>query len=146
MDSRAISPVVEKVIAIGLVAIFVSGFVGALLGGVVPDYRAAAGEEIAERTLAEAAKTVERAVPAAAGTRNGRATTDLPATIADRAYRVELDGRDLRLVHPNPAIGPSTRVAVPASVTVRNSTWLGGDFVVRARGPAGNRSLEVGGG
>lgn len=146
MDSRAVSPVVEKTVAVGLVALFVSGFVGMLLGGVVPDYRATAGQEVGERALAEAALTVERAVPSADGIVRSRATTELPATIADSGYRIELDGRDIRLVHPNPAIDASARVAIPATASVRNGTWHGGEFVVEVRGPADNRTVAIGGG
>jgi len=146
MDSRAVSPIVEKVVAVGIVALFVSGFVGALLGGVVPDYRAATGQEVGERVLARAAQTVERAIPSVDGPVRGRATAQLPATIADRGYHLELDGRTLRLDHPNPNIGASTRVAVPATATVRNGTWQGGDFVVRVRGPGRNRTLSIGAG
>lgn len=145
MDSRAVSPVIEKLVAMGLVVLFVSGFTGTLLGGTVPDYRAGAGQEVAERTLATAARTVDDAVTGANGTVRARATRELPGTIADASYRIELRGRGLHLVHPDPAIGASTRVAVPASVTVRNSTWHGGPFVVAVGGPAANRSLRLGG-
>lgn len=145
MDNRAVSPVVEKTIAIGLVVLFVSGFGGALLAGIVPDYRTGVGQEVGERTLATAARTVESAVPSANGTVTVEKTSALPGTIDDRAYRIELSGRRLRLAHPNPSIGAATRLAIPPDVTVRNGSWTGGRFVVRLSGPAGNRSLSIGG-
>lgn len=70
---------------------------------------------------------------------------ELPGTIADEGYRLVLRGRQLRLDHPNPAVDATTRVALPGGVTVRNSTWDGGPFVVRVRGPAGDRTIELGG-
>jgi hypothetical protein len=101
---------------------------------------------VSERVLARAAQTVERAIPSANGAIRGRATAEFPATIADRGYRLELEGRTLRLVHTDPRIGASTRVAVPTQATVRNGTWEGGEFVVRVRGAVGNRTLVIGDG
>lgn len=145
MDSRAVSPVVEKTLAIGLVVLFVSGFSATFLGGVVPDYRAGIGDEVGERTLATAARTVEAAVPAADGTAHVETATELPGTLAGADYRIELRGRQLRLVHPDPSIGGTTRLAIPASVTVRNGSWTGGSFVVHVSGETGNRTLSIGG-
>lgn len=144
MDKRAVTPVVEKTISIGLVVLFVAGLTTTLLGGTVPDYRSATGEEMAERVLAAAAETVTDAVPASNGTVSATASTELPATIAGQDYRIRLRGRQLHLDHPTAGIDVSTSVSLPGAVDVRNSTWRGGDFQVRLAGGSGNRSLEVG--
>lgn len=145
MDNRAVSPVVEKTIAIGLVVLFVSGFGGTLVSGVVPDYRSDVGQEVGERTLATAARTVEAAIPSANGTVTVEVVRELPGTIDDRTYRIELAGRRLQLTHPDPSIGASTRLAIPADVTVQNGSWTGGRFVVELSGPPGSRTLTIGG-
>ena len=145
MDNRAVSPVVEKTVAVGLVVLFVSGFGGSLLTGTVPNYRASAGQEVGERVLATAAATVESAAPSTAAAVDVRVERELPGTIADEGYRLVLRGRQLRLDHPNPAVGATTRVALPAGVTVQNTTWDGGPFVVTVRGKGGDRTIELGG-
>lgn len=144
MDNRGVTPVVEKTISIGLVVLFVGGLTTTLLGGTVPDYRTGTGEEIADRVLAEAADAVNDAVTAANGTVSARTVADLPGTIADEGYRIELRGGELHLRHPNPGITASTRVALPAEIVARNSTWRGGEFAVRLSGVAGNRSISIG--
>lgn len=143
MDSRAVSPVVEKTIAIGIAVLFVGGFGATLLTGAVPDYQRAAGQEVGERILATAAAEIERAVPAVDGTVDVTSERTLPGTIRGRSYALNLTNRSLSLDHPDDAIGGSTRVAVPSSVAVENATWAGGTFSVRVWGPAGNRTLAV---
>jgi len=143
MDDRAVSPVVEKTIAIGLVVLFVAGFAGTLLGGAVPDYRTAAGDEVADRVLATAAGTIEQAIPTTNASVTVHHRQALPPTIRGEAYDLVLRNRTLRLRHPDESIGGSTRLAIPAAVTVQNRTWDSPPLVVHVRGSAGNRTLTV---
>jgi hypothetical protein len=145
MDNRAISPVIEKTVTVGLVVLFISGFGGSLLTGTVPDYRASTGQEVGERVLATAASSIESANPSTTGTVDVRREQQLPGTIDDEGYRLVLQGRQLRLAHPDPAIGATTRLALPEGVTITNSTWDGGPFVVKVRGPVADRRVELGG-
>lgn len=143
MDDRAVTPVVEKTVAIGLVVLFVAGFTGSLLGGAVPQYRAAAGEEVAERTLAAAASTIQAALPATNASTTVRREQSLPPTISNRGYDLRLENRTLSLRHPDPTIGGSTRLAIPPSVTVANGSWDSPPLVVRVSGPPTNRTLSI---
>jgi hypothetical protein len=143
MDSRAVSAVIEKVVAIGLVVLFVSGFGGALFGGVVPDYRASAADELAERSLASVADSVEAAVPASRATATVTRTVAVPSTIAGSTYRFELANRTLHLRHPEPALGATTRLAIPAAIDVHDGTVSAGAVRIRVSGDGGNRTLEL---
>ncbi|UIP00361.1 hypothetical protein Hbl1158_03040 [Halobaculum sp. CBA1158] len=123
---RAATPIVAKTLEIGLVLLFVAGLSAALFGGVVPDYRDAAGDRLADRTLAGAATDVERAVPPPAATVRVERRVRLPDTIRGAAYRVVADGDGLRLVHPNPAIGGNVRLALPDRVATVTGAWESG--------------------
>jgi hypothetical protein len=144
MDSRAVSAVIEKVVAIGLVVLFVSGFGAALFGGVVPDYRASAADELAERSLAAVADGVEAAVPASRAAADVTRTVTVPATIAGSAYRFELTDRQLRVRHPEPSVGATTRLAIPADVAVTNRSVSAGAVRIGVSGDGSNRTLELG--
>jgi len=142
-DSRGVSFVVEKALAIGVAVLYIGVVTGVLLGGVVPEYRAATGDELGERVLATAATDIEGAVPAADGAVNHTSTIDLPDAIEDESYELHLRGRRLVLVHPDPAIAAETRLSLPPSVTVENGTWESTDSLdVRVQGSATNRTLR----
>lgn len=143
MDDRAVTPVVEKTITVGLVVLFVAGFAGSLLGGAVPDYRTSAGQEVADRVLSSAASAIEEAPPATNATVRVRTERSLPPSIRGQAYDLVLRNRTLRLRHPDPQIGGTTRLGIPNSVTVRNGTWDSPPLVVRVRGPVENRTLAI---
>ena len=145
MDNRAVSPVVEKTVAVGLVALFVSGFGTALLGGSVPAYEASAGETVGERVLANVADEIEASIPTQNGSVRVQTRGAVPGTLAGESYHLELRGRQLRFVHPDPTIRTTTRLAVPGSLSVRNSSWPGGPFEVHVTGSTDNRTLRVGG-
>jgi FlaG/FlaF family flagellin (archaellin) len=147
MDNRAVSPVVGKLLAAGLTVLYIASVSGLLVGGLVPDYRAATGDELGERVLATAADHVEQARPATDGTATTRVEVNLPATIRDEQYRLVLGNRTLRLDHPNDALDARTRLAVPRNVTVRNNTYhSGGTLVVTMSGPPSNQTLSLQGG
>lgn len=144
MDNRAVSPVVGKLLASGLAVLYIASLSGFLLGGVVPDYRAATGDELGERVLATAADHVEQARPATDGATSTRVSVDLPATIRDTQYRLELRNRTLWLDHPDDGLDARTRLALPPNVTVDSATWHSGDrLVVRVSGPPSNRTLTL---
>lgn len=125
-DDRALSPVVGKALEASIVVLFVGLLTTTLFGGVVPTYRAAAGQELAERTVAGAADRVEASVPPAARDVAVTRRADLPATIAGADYRVRVDGRRLVLEHPNPDVDASTRLSLPDRVAAVRGGWESG--------------------
>ncbi|MFB6311439.1 MAG: hypothetical protein ABEH64_09710 [Salinirussus sp.] len=143
MDSRALTPVLEKMVAIGLVVLFVSGFAGALLGGAVPSYRSSVASEVADRALAAAADGIETAVPATNATTTIHVRLMLPETLADTTYRIVLQNRTVRLQHPNRKVSTTTRLSVPDRVTISNASVPAGEVVVSVRGDAENRTLTL---
>lgn len=122
MDNRAVTPVVGKVLEVGIVVLYIALLTTALYGTIVPGYRAAAGEQVAERTLATATERVQQAVPPEARAVDVRVRVDLPDTIAGDRYRIRADGRALVLDHPG-GLGGRARLAVPDSVVRVEGTW-----------------------
>lgn len=144
MDNRAVSPVIGKLLASGLAVLYIASVTGLLVGGIVPDYRAASGEELGERVLATAASSVEQARPATDGNATTTVDVDLPATIRDQQYRLTLRNRTLLLDHPDDALDARTHLTLPPNVTATNTTWHSGDrLVVRVAGPPSNRTLSL---
>jgi hypothetical protein len=144
MDNRAVSPVVGKLLAAGIAVLYIASATGLLLGGVVPDYRAATGGELGERVLATAAGEVERAVPATPGNVTVHATRELPATIAGQRYRLVVRNGTLRLDHPNDGLDARAQLSLPPTVTVVDNTWESGDPLgIHVRGTARNRTLSL---
>ncbi len=125
-DRRGATPVVGKTLELGLAALFVSGLVATLYGGVVPDYRTAAGGQTAERVAAGVTERIERVVPPAAVKATVDRRVPVPATIRGRSYRIVGDGTTLRLEHPHPVIGHETRLAVPTRVLGVDGSWNSG--------------------
>lgn len=131
MADRGATPVVGKVLELGIVLLYLTLLTTALYGTVLPDYRATAGGEVAERTVSLAAERIQQAVPPPVV--DGRATVavDLPATIAGSAYRIRVAERHLVLDHPDSA-GARTRLALPRRVVSVEGSWASGaDPVVR---------------
>lgn len=134
VDERAVSTGVEKVLALGLVALYVSLVATTVYGGVVPDYRTAAGSELADRTLAVAAQRVQQAVPPNATAVDVRLRVRLPATIRGAPYEIRADNRTLVLEHPRPGVDARTRLGLPPAVTNVSGRWHSGEpTVVRVR-------------
>lgn len=143
-DRRGVSPAVGKSLAAGIALLYVAGMTGLLLGSVVPGYETAAGDELADRTLATAAGEIEGAVPGVDGNVTARTTAALPATIRDTGYRLVLSGRSLTLDHPADGIEATTQLAVPGDLAIRNSTIdSGSGLAVHVSGPVGNRTLTM---
>lgn len=144
MDNRAVSPVVEKLLALGVVVLYIGLLTTALYGGAVPAYRAAVGTELGERALAEATARVEQAVPPDARVATGTDRVDLPSTIDGRAYEIRTDGRELVLDHPDPAVGGRARPVLPDHVASLTGTWeSGAETVVTVSGDRGNLTVRL---
>lgn len=143
-DERAMTSVVGKTLAIGIALLYIAGMTTVLLGGVVPEYRSGAGSEVGDRVLGTAGGAVETSVPEANGTVETTRTVDLPPTIRDHSYELELTGHRLRLHHPNRAIGGEFHLSIPPTITVENATWQSGTkFTIRVSGPPANRTLTI---
>lgn len=121
-DERAASVVVGKALEAALVVLYVGVLASALFGGVVPEYRTAAGAEVGERVLAEASQRVQQAVPADAAAVEARTRVDLPRTIRGRAYEIRVHERSLVLDHPGGVSG-STPLALPETVRSVEGNW-----------------------
>ena len=124
-DDRGLSPVVGKTLELGLGVLLVALLTATFFGSVAPDYRAAVGAEVGDRTLAAAADRIEAAVPGSDVVRvDRRVTVRLPDTIHGSPYRIAADGASpasVRLAHPKEAVGGRIRLAVPGSAAVRGS-------------------------
>lgn len=129
---RGVTPVVGKTLEAGVVVLFVGLLTTVLFAGVVPDYRAAAGSSVADRTLAAAAERVQAAVPPEARSVTVRLRVDIPRTIAGEAYEIRAEGRSLVLDHPDPRIGGRARLALPGSVVRVEGAWNSCDSAVVA--------------
>jgi len=142
-DHRAVSAVVGKVLELGVMVLFVAGLTAALFGGVVPDYRAAAGDAVGDRTLAATAERVEASVPPGAVAARRVVAVDLPPTIRGASYRVRAVNGSLVLDHPHPAVGGRTRLAIPGNATVEGGWESGADAVVVATRTDGTVRLRL---
>ena len=138
-DDRGVSTVVEKVLAIGLVTLFVSLISVTVYGGVVPDTRTAAGAEVSERTLAATAERVQQAVPPNTTAVDVRLRVETPPTIRSAGYEIRADGRALVLDHPRDRLDERARLALPSSVVRVEGAWQSGEttYVRVRRVPAG---------
>lgn len=119
--TRAVAPVTGKLLEVGVVLLYVGLVSTALYGGVVPGYEAAAGDGVAERTLATATQRVQQAVPPNGTHVQARAAVELPDTIDGRAYELRAEGRRLVLDHPGQ--DADARLALPDSVVEVSGSW-----------------------
>lgn len=143
-DERATTPVVSKTLAIGIALLYVGGVSTLLFGSVVPAYQTAAGEELAERTLAAAAGEIEQSVPETDGRAERTRSISLPDRIHGDHYILELSGTRLILEHPDREIGAGTHLPLPPDVTVEEGSWRSGDDLrIRVTGPPDNRTLQI---
>jgi len=126
---RAVSAVVGKTLEAGIVVLYVSMLVAVLYGGVVPEYQAAASEELGERVLAEAAFEVRSAVPADPGSET-TVRHRLPETIGGTTYRIVAADESLVLEHPDGAVGDELPLALPGDVARLEGEWSSTDRVV----------------
>jgi len=143
-DRRALTPAVGKALEVGVVVLFVGVLTTALYGNVVPGYRDAVGDEVADRAVAAAAERVENAVPPTA--RHARVVhrVDLPTTIRGAGYHIVAENRSLVLRHPSPAVDARTRLALPARVDAVVGTWeSGAETLVVVSGGEGELTVRL---
>lgn len=120
---RATVPAVGKALEAAIVVLYVGLLTTTLFTGYVADYRASAGDELADRTLATASHEVRGAIPPAATSARAHVRVDLPDTIRGEDYRIETDGEHLVLDHPDRAVGGRTRLALPDRVDSLSGSW-----------------------
>jgi len=143
-DERGVTPSVGKALEAGIVVLFVALLSTILLGGLVPDYRAATGAQLGDRVLATASQEVERAVPPTARAVDARRTVEIPNAIAGEGYEIAVDGRWLVLDHPNAAVSGRVRLVLPASVDRVEGNWeSGAGAVVAVRGDESGLVVEL---
>ncbi|MEE6211188.1 hypothetical protein U3A55_13645 [Salarchaeum sp. III] len=123
MDDRGVAPVVGKAMEAGIVLLYVGVVTAAMYGSVVPDYRTAAGDAVAERALVSAAEDIEAAIPADVREATVRADVTLPETVRGRTYTIRVENETLVLDHPDPEVSARVRLSLPASVTVVSGNW-----------------------
>lgn len=146
---RGVTPVVAKTLEIGIALLFVTGLTTALFGGVVPDYRDAAAERVADRTLAGAATQLESALPPPATTVRVDHRIRLPETIRGSGYQIVAGesgsgAATLTLAHPTGGVGGTLRLAVPARVATVRGTWHSGERTsVVVRGGDGHLDVRL---
>lgn len=144
MDNRAVAEVVAKLLAFGIVLLYIGGMVSVLYGGAIPEYRGAVGEELGDRVLVTAADRIQGSIPPTAREVSATTTVDVPATIQGSAYSIALDGRSLVLDHPARDVGGRVRLALPAHVTSIDGAWdSGGEQLVRVDGGTGGVSVRL---
>lgn len=120
---RAVAPTAGKLFEVGLVVLYVGMVAAALYGGAVPGYRSAAGDAVAERTLAAASQEVQQAVPPDGTHVEATSRVELTDTIRNRPYAVRVDGRALVVDHPHPEVTARARLALPPSVVAVSGNW-----------------------
>jgi hypothetical protein len=143
---RGLSPVVGKTLELGVGVLFVALLTATFFGAVAPDYRAAVGSELGDRTLTAAADRIEAAVPGTDYSRVDRnVTVRLPETIRGDPYRIVADGGvpAVRLVHPDRTVGGRLRLDLPRSATVSGSWRSTSPSRVVVDGAGGNVSVRL---
>ncbi|MDS0242116.1 MULTISPECIES: hypothetical protein [unclassified Haloferax] len=154
---RAVVPVVGKALEAAIAVLFIGLLTTVLFGGVVPDHRAAVGDELADRTLAAATERVETTavVPESAVRGTRRTDADLPRAIRGQSYRIayvpnatlatdpNVTAPALVLDHPNDAFDRRLPVTLPDSVTVSGEWDSGNDCVVRVAVGDDGTTLEL---
>ena len=118
MDNRGVTPVVEKLLTIGIVVLFIGAVTAVLFGSAVPNYRTAVGAELGDRVLVSAGEQLEATVPPSGTVVTARTTIDIPETIRGESYVIAANGDQLDLEHPNPAIASEIRLSLPDRVSV----------------------------
>lgn len=145
MDNRGVTPVVEKLLTIGIVVLFIGSVTAVLFGSAVPGYRDAVGAELGDRVVVSAGEQIEASIPPEGVSGTGRTTVDVPETIRGKPYELRLDGGALVLEHPNAAIAARTRLSLPVHVSSATGSIdsLGNRTVVISDAPTGT-AVRVG--
>lgn len=144
MNNRGVSAAIGKLLAAGIVVLYVAGSVFVLSGEVVPNAREAAGREVAERVLADATLRLERALQPSGGHLEGRIAIPSPATIAGAGYQLALQNRSIHLRHPNPRLSLRADLAIPEAVTpVEGAVDSGAAIAVTVSANSGDRTVRL---
>lgn len=122
MDNRAVTPVVEKLLTLGIVVLFIGVVTAVLFGSAVPNYRDAVGAELGDRVVVSAGEQIEAAVPPNGTTISGQTTIDVPETIRGDRYELGVDGTTLALEHPRAGIGSEIHLSLPDHVSTTSGT------------------------
>jgi hypothetical protein len=141
---RGLSPVVGKTLELGVGVLFVALLTATFFGGIAPDYRAAVGTELGDRTLVAAAERTEAAVPPGDVLDvDRRVAVRLPETIHGDPYRIVAGRRGdvptLTLVHPDDRVGGRLRLGVPGDVAVGGAATSTSPSWIRVVGENGIR-------
>lgn len=145
-ESRALAPTIGKTLEIGIGVLLVALLTTAFYGSVIPDARTAAGAELGERALADAARATDHAVPPAGSLGTMSVRIDLPPTIRGATYRIEARGTQLALEHPHPGIGHTIPLPLPANVLAVEGSWESTDpFVVETTASRSGARITIGG-
>jgi len=142
-DDRAMSPVVEKSLAIGIALAYIAGTTGLVYGGLGPDYERATADELGERVLATAAGAIEGAPPAVDGRIDRRRSIELPRTIDGERYEIAVVDDRLELDHPDDRLEAATTLSLPPGVTATGAYESDGPLEITVTGPPDNRTLAV---
>ncbi|SNZ12633.1 hypothetical protein SAMN06269185_1843 [Natronoarchaeum philippinense] len=121
--TRAASPVVGKALEAGIVILYIGLLTTTLYAGAIPEYRSAAAQEVADRTLADASAELRAAIPHNATAVNATTRLELPRTIGSSAYTIRVTSGRLVLEHPHPSVGGKTPLALPESVETVDGHW-----------------------
>jgi hypothetical protein len=135
---------VSKALEASIVVLYVAALSATMYGGIVPEYRTAAGAEVGERVVADTAQRVQQAVPIDARAVEVRSEVSLPRTIRGRAYSVGVENRTLVLDHPRDGVEGRARLALPETVASVRGNWSSREpaFVV-VRSSADGNGLAV---
>lgn len=145
MADRAMSPVVSKAMEATIVVLYIGLVTTTLYAGVVPEYRTTAGSEVAERTVADVATDVERAIPPESTRATVDVTVSAPSTIAGDDYRIRAEADRLVLEHPDPAVSTSIPLVLPNRVVNVSGSWQGADRTrVHARTVDDGLEVQIG--
>lgn len=145
MDNRGVTPVVSETLVIGLVLVYIGLVTAVLYASVLPEYRAASGDELGDRVLTTATERVQQGVTPAAYRLNARISLELPETIHGRTYSIGVTNRTLVLDHPHPKIGGRARLSLPLSVREISGHWVSHTpLVVRIVGDRHGYRITIG--
>lgn len=144
MTDRALAPVVGKLLEVGIVTLYITTLLGAMYGGIVPEYRSATGEEVAERTVVSAAQEIQRAVPATTHELTVERRIGLPTEIYDRQYEIRAEDEQLILDHRRSELDRTVRLAVPERVDTVSGSWRStGEQWIVVHGDDSGVSIEL---
>lgn len=140
-DARGTTSVIGKTLEVAIVLLYIGLLATVLYGDVVPSHRSTVGSEVGQRTITAIAEDVQESIPPERGEAVVVVEIDLPATIAGRSYRIEVDDNRLSLSHPNPDIDESVPLFLDDRVESISGSLTGGRGQIRVENT--DDSIEV---